>query len=162
MGVKYRESLLPSCIGIYPKKTTANIESSTAKCFGRALKDLKAQCIWLVGHQIFPTEMSFENKWSLWHSREKPQWSLGVFQCAAQSPRLYFIPWFSIWTWREDSRHNVSTEGETMSFVKGGKMRLQWVRSQKALILVTGVREKICVQATALLKNAELLCFCEM
>lgn len=49
-----------------------------------------------------------------------------------------------------------------MSFVKGSKMRLQWVRSQKALILVTGVREKICVQAMALLKNAELLCFCEM
>lgn len=48
-----------------------------------------------------------------------------------------------------------------MSYVKGSKMRLQWVRSQKALMFVTGVEKKKCVQATAILKNA-LLHFCEI
>lgn len=31
-----------------------------------------------------------------------------------------------------------------MSYAKGSKMRLQWVRSQKALMFVTGVGGKKC------------------
>lgn len=49
-----------------------------------------------------------------------------------------------------------------MSYVMGSKIRLQWVRSQKALMFVRGVQGKRYIQATALLKNAELLCFCDM
>lgn len=49
-----------------------------------------------------------------------------------------------------------------MSYAKGSKMRLQWVRSQKALMFVTGVGGKKSVQATTILKNAELLRFCEI
>lgn len=46
MGVKYKESLLPSRIGIHPKKKAkVNIQAATPKCFGRALEDPKAQCV---------------------------------------------------------------------------------------------------------------------
>lgn len=94
MGVKYKESLLPSCIGMHPKKKAkVNIQTATLKGFGRALEDPKAECVWRVGHGIFSTRISFEYEGSPWHRREaKPRWSPGVFQlCCSVAQSLLLV-----------------------------------------------------------------------
>jgi len=64
MGVKYEESLLPSHIGMRPKKGKSKY-TATSKCCGRASEDPKAQRVRLVGHGIFSTGIRFERKGSL-------------------------------------------------------------------------------------------------
>lgn len=128
------------------KKTKVNIQTAIPKCFGMALENPKAQCMWLVGHQVFSAQITFAYKGGCaTEERRSCGDHLGCFTCAC------FSSWASACVWRKDPRHRVSMGGQITSRAKGRNMGLRLVRHGKGL----GKKRK-CVQAKAVLNSCLL------